>query len=357
MNPSDLSDSGKLEELNPTSDPRWDEFVRGHPSATVYHYSAWTQVLCETYGHTPFYLGLVTSDGQQLLGILPFVLINSLLTGKRLVSLPFTAYCNSLMPATRMEEALRFAFNRHRGVRYVELRLLDAQTADEVNSRLGQESPFVSQILPLTKDINELFRSFHQTSVRQPVGRAARDGLVFRLAESESELRRFYQFLTEIRSRQGLPSPPYKFYANMRCLLAPKNLFELPVVEFNGSVIAAALVLKGKSTWHYEYAASDARYLRHGANQLLIWECIKRAHQQGAAHFDFGRTALWHHTLLVFKDRWRTERHPIRYRIFPDNAETPRWHDTSDSLLVRLNKRLPSRFLQWEGCVVYRHRS
>jgi hypothetical protein len=143
----------------------------------------------------------------------------------------------------------------------------------------------------------------------------------------------------------------------MRRLLTPKNLFELPVVEFNGNVIAVALILKGKSIWHYEYAASDIRFLKHGSNQLLIWESIKRAHQQGAQYFDFGRTALWHRSLLVFKDRWRTVRHPIRYRMFPAAATTPRWHDTSESFLLRLNKELPSRVLQWEGRIIYRHRS
>jgi len=120
----------------------------------------------------------------------------------------------------------------------------------------------------------------------------------------------------------------------MRRLLTPKNLFELPVVEFNGNVIAVALILKGKSIWHYEYAASDIRFLKHGSNQLLIWESIKRAQSAGAQYFDFGRTALWHRSLLVFKDRWRTVRHPIRYRMFPAAATTPRWHDNFRKLSV-----------------------
>jgi lipid II:glycine glycyltransferase (peptidoglycan interpeptide bridge formation enzyme) len=201
-----------------------------------------------------------------------------------------------------------------------------------------------------------LVRSLHDTSIRQRVRRAERDGLTFRLAGAESELRRFYQLLVEVRRGEGLPSPPYAFFANMQRLLSPGNLFELAVVESSGRIVAAAVVLKGRSTRHLEYSASDARFLKHGANQLLIWECIKRAHQEKATHFDFGRTSLWHRSLLEFKDRWHADRHPIRYRYFPDTIKPPQWHDISNSFLIRLNKKLPAAFLQLEGRIIYPHR-
>jgi hypothetical protein len=288
--------------------------------------------------------------------VLPFVFIDSLLTGRRLVSLPFTSYCNPLMPDTRLEEAIRYALGRFRGVEYVELKLLSTPSDDGDNARWGKERPFVSQILPLSGSIHELFRSLHDTSIRQRVRRAERDGLTFRLAGGELELRRFYQLLVEVRRGEGLPSPPYAFFANMQRLLSPGNLFELAVVESNGRIIAAAVVLKGRSTWHLEYSASDARFLKHGANQLLIWECIKRAHQEKATHFDFGRTSLWHRSLLEFKERWHAERHPIRYRYFPDTIKPPQWHDISNSFLIRLNKKLPAAFLQLAGRIIYPHR-
>jgi len=354
---SSPSNQSELVELCPSSDARWDEFVSAHPDATVYHHSAWTQFLADAYGHTPLYLGLMSADGHRLLGVLPLLFVDSLLTGKRLVSLPFTSYCNPLMPQSRLEDALSYALNRFRGVRYVELKLLNLPGEKTDHDRLSVESPFVSQILRLPEDLEELFRSFHNTSIRQMVRRARRDGLVVRLASSEAELRRFYELEVRLRRSQGLPTPPYKFYAGMRRALSPKGLFELPVVEFRGNIIAAAVVLKWPSGWHLEYTASDPVYHKHGANQLLAWECIKRAHQEGIRVFDFGRTSLWHRSLLMYKDRWQTRRYPIRYRYFPDNAKRPGWRDISGSLLVRLNKRLPLAALEWEGRRIYPHRS
>jgi hypothetical protein len=129
------------------------------------------------------------------------------------------------------------------------------------------------------------------------------------------------------------------------------------VIEFEGGNIAAAIVLKSRSLWHLEYIVSDARFNNQGPNQLLLWECIKRAHQRGAKYFDFGRTALWHHSLLTFKDRWHTERQRIRHHYFPGDTNAPRWRDFSDGFLVHLNKKIPSLFLQWEGRLIYPHKS
>ena len=357
MDQPGLNNHCEFTELYPICDPRWDEFVGSHPDSTIYHHSIWTRVLSETYGHTPFYLGLISSDDGHIKGVLPFLFINNFLTGKRMVSLPFTSYCNPLMPKNRLEEACRFAFHRHSGVKYVELKQLMRKNENEDNGQQGVESPYVCQILSLAKDINDLFLSFHESCIRRRVRHAEKNRLTFRLAETESELHRFYNMVVEVRQRQGLPPAPYKFFSNMYRLLVPMNLLEIPVIEFEGSVIAAALVLKSRYIWHLEYIASDARYNKLGPNQLLLWESIKRAHQSGAKHFDFGRTALWHHSLLEFKDRWRTERQRIHHHYFPDDAKTPQWSNLSNSFLAHLNKKMPSLFLRWEGRLIYPHKS
>ncbi len=348
-----ISAADVLTELHPLTDPGWDDFVLSHPASTVYHHSAWTQVLAETYGHTPFYLGLRSTEGS-LRGVLPFVFVNSPFTGRRVVSLPFTTYCNPLLPAARLDEALRYAFERFPGAGSAELKRLEG--SDGIDP-LDVPSPFVTQVLSLTGDTDDLFRSFHDSCVRRRIRHAEKSGLTFRLAETEPELRRLYQLLAEVRRGQGLPIFPYRFFSNMRRRLMPLNLCELAVIELGGQVVAAAVILKGRSTWHLEYIASDAGANRLGPNQLLLWECIKRAHLVGAKVFDFGRTSLAHESLLEFKDRWNTVRRPIYQRLYPAEKTSRPSRDTSRSLLRSLNRRLPSLLLKWEGQLLYPHRS
>jgi CelD/BcsL family acetyltransferase involved in cellulose biosynthesis len=342
-----------LEELNPVTDSRWDEFVLGNPEGTVYHHSAWQQVLAETYGYTPLYLAATSSAGNQISGILPLMFVNSFLTGRHLVSLPFTTYCNPLIPETLLEEAMHFAFNRFPGVRYLQLKLLEGEHAPF--AQRGVASTFVSQVLSLDWDIDKLFLSFHPSSVRQRVRRAEKLGLAFRLSDEESGMRQFYRLHALVRRNHGLPPQPYAFFGNMRRILGRKNLLEVPVVEFEGNVTSAAVLLKGSSTWHLEYSACDSRFLRHGCNQLLIWKCIEMAYQAGAKYFDFGRTSLSQSSLLEFKERWKAKRRAIRYYYFPQDPKATHPHSYSDGLMVRLNRRLPLSLLRLEGWLIYRH--
>lgn len=350
------NDRSEWAEVNPAEDPRWDDFVLKHPEGTPYHHSAWTQVICETYGHTPLFLALVSPDDGHIEGILPFVYINSYLTGKRLISLPFTSYCDPLVPRNRLAEGLQIASRRFRRVRYVELKQLK-NGDNQVHDLEFVESPYVCQILSLRKDLKGLFQSFHESCVRRRVRHAEKSGLVFQMADSEKELRRVYQMFVEVRQKHGLPSAPYKFFLKMYQLLTPKDLLELPLVISNGSIVAAALILKSSAMWHLEYIVSDVRFNHQGSNQFLIWECIKRAHELGAKHFDFGRTSLSHQSLLEYKGRWGTESRPISHCYYPANAVSPLWHDFSNSFLTRLNKRMPLQIVRLEGRLIYPHKS
>ena len=94
----------QLKFIDPEADPRWDDFVQQHPEGSIYHHSAWKKVLEETYGFDPFYVALENKTEGTFEGIVPFMLVNSWLTGKRLVSLPFTSYCNPIVPEGAVQE-------------------------------------------------------------------------------------------------------------------------------------------------------------------------------------------------------------------------------------------------------------
>jgi hypothetical protein len=77
----------ELKVINPNRDKRWDEFVIDHPKGSIYHHSAWGNVLKSTYKCEDFYIALQNTITDELEGIVPFMLVESLITGKRLVSL------------------------------------------------------------------------------------------------------------------------------------------------------------------------------------------------------------------------------------------------------------------------------
>ena len=82
-------------ELNPLADPRWDHFVEQHPHGSVFHSSGWLRALRDTYQYQPKWLttSLPAAPADGML----FCEVNSWLTGRRLVSLPFSDHCDPLI--------------------------------------------------------------------------------------------------------------------------------------------------------------------------------------------------------------------------------------------------------------------
>src|SRR5277367_2778090 len=85
-------------QIDPTKDPRWAEFVERHPRASVFHSVNWLKALRRTYGYEPAAFTTSSPTGDLENGLV-FCRVNSWLTGRRLVSLPFSDHCEPLCDA------------------------------------------------------------------------------------------------------------------------------------------------------------------------------------------------------------------------------------------------------------------
>ena len=80
--------------VDPLAIPDWDALVMSLPGHSFFHSSAWARVLEQTYGYKPIYFAKV--ENGKLSGLLPMMEVDSWLTGKRCVSLPFSDQCKLL---------------------------------------------------------------------------------------------------------------------------------------------------------------------------------------------------------------------------------------------------------------------
>src|ERR1700740_2940174 len=82
--------------VDPLSDPRWERFIRAHPRATVFHTREWLQSLKRFYGYLP--VAFTTSAAhEKLRNAAVFCEVQTWLTRRHLVSLPFSDHCEPLM--------------------------------------------------------------------------------------------------------------------------------------------------------------------------------------------------------------------------------------------------------------------
>src|SRR6266540_295804 len=185
-----------LKVINPANDTRWDEFVDLHPDGSIYHHSAWRQVLLSTFAYDPFYVALENSATGRLEGILPFMLVKSRITGKRVVSLPFTSYCPMLVPGPRLEEIIHFILGECPGIDYLELKL--PENLENAPAILKKQPGYMTHILDLQAGPEQLFKSFHNTSIRQRIKRAEKSQIQLRMVEKEEDLKEFYDLHIDV---------------------------------------------------------------------------------------------------------------------------------------------------------------
>ena len=81
--------------IDPVTDARWDAYIARADGGSVFHHSAWKRVIEKTYRARPLYLAACNGAGDIGCGM-PFFLTSGMLTGKALVSLPFSDYCDVL---------------------------------------------------------------------------------------------------------------------------------------------------------------------------------------------------------------------------------------------------------------------
>jgi hypothetical protein len=108
--------------VNPLAYSYWDNTLLSCPGASFFHTSTWARVLQKSYHYEPLYL---TMGGDGKMAVLPVMEVNSPLTGKRGVSLPFTDYCEPIVSNDeQFEEILSYItdYGKKNGWRYIEMR-------------------------------------------------------------------------------------------------------------------------------------------------------------------------------------------------------------------------------------------
>jgi len=344
--------------FEPLEDCRWEEFVRRHPRSSVFHSSAWLEALSRTYGYKP--IAYTTSpQGQELKNAIVFCRIESWLTGRRLVSLPFSDHCEPLVDTKQDLEALSGALEqevRREQWRYLELRPLG--NFDITNSLHHSTLAYSFHRLDLDSDLVTLFKNLHKSSIQRKIRRAEREGLRYVEGSSETLLDHFVGLFTLTRKRHGLPPPPRKWFENLLDCFGER--LKIRVAFTNEQLAAAMLTIHHKDTMFYKYGCSSARYNKLGSMHLLYWRAIHDAKSLGCRFFDFGRTDADQQGLITFKNRWGATESIINYSRYGARDNATHFLDLNNAsgksgAAKYVLEHLPLPLLSVTGRVLYRH--
>lgn len=197
--------------IDPLTDDRWTQLLHQHPNASVFHTREWLTALKRTYGYQPA-VYTTSKPGEALTNGILFCRVDSWLTGKRLVSVPFADHCEPLIDD---EETFReiTEFLAHEAYiehwKYMELRpLTPSLLENNATCNFAPHTSFYFNTIDLTRSIDDLFSSFHSASVVRKISRAEREMLVYEQGTSDRLFSYFYRLFLITRRKHGTPPQP-----------------------------------------------------------------------------------------------------------------------------------------------------
>lgn len=343
--------SSAFEIVDPTRYDGWDQLVVGHRDHSVFHSAAWARVLVETYGYEPVYF-LCAVDGH-LQAMMPLMHVESWLTGRRAVGLPFSDYGGILLGEGQDVEGALSNLAVHgwsRRWKHIELRGGGLERFG-----LPSASTFLLHEVDLTRSEDDLFASF-AGSTRRNIKKALKNKVEVEIGDTNHHVREYYRLHCLTRKRHGVPPQPWKFFENIyRFLLADKRGF-LALAKSEDRTIAGAIFLNFGDTALYKFGASDREYQHLRANNLLMWTAIRRYCRGPWKRFCFGRTDPENEGLRKFKSSWGGIERKTYYFKYDCNQQTFVGEEKSAGRRYsQVLRRLPVGVLRGIGTKLYHH--
>ncbi len=340
------------------ADSSLSTFVKQHAKEPLYYSQDWLDLITNLYGYKSILLTTTDTLGR-ITGLLPICSIQSLITGRRLVSLPFSDCCPLLAENEESADALidqAIHLAQEQKVKYMELRTgsydLLARRRD-----LAEGNLYVRWLIPLNIDPDNIWSTLRKP-VQHQVKKSQKKSVQVRIAQHREDMLLYYRLHLQTRSKKhGMPAQPRSYFFALWDNFAKSGAVQLLLAEYEGTVIAGMILLASGSTIRYAYGASDEHFLSLAPNNLLLWTAINLGCAQGYETFDLGRTAIDNQGLMEFKRRWGAIQEPLPYYYYPQMAGLASTSESSWKyrMLTGTWKKLPVAVTGSLGGYLYKH--
>lgn len=322
---------------------RWNKYLFDSKDGTFCHQWQWRDILVNSFNVTPYYLCAERDD--SIVGILPSVLMKSLMFGRYLISLPWLDYGG---PVADNEEIARQLVNAASRIanenrcKFVEMRAVRLRLP-ELDERFDK----FGFCLDLSAGEESVWKSL-LAKARNQVRKAEKHDLTVEFG-GEELLDNFYKIFA--RNMRDLGTPVW-----------PKNLFEeifkqlegdceIALVRMDKRPIAGGIIIHFRDYSAVPSASAYKEYLKYCPNNLMYWEIIKHCIERGSKTFDFGRSSEGAGTYR-FKKQWVKE--PVnqvwQYKLLTIDS-LPKLNPTNPKFktAISLWKKLPIPIANYIG--------
>jgi CelD/BcsL family acetyltransferase involved in cellulose biosynthesis len=281
-----------------------------HSFSSLFCSPSWLEVLERSYG---FAVRAVFVSNPGPAAIL-YVHVDDI-RGERLVSLPFSDYCDPLVddPASwrRLTRPLLDTGLPVR-LRCLRNRLPMADASFTATGRALWHG------CDLTRPEDEVWGGLGG-SARRNIRHARRAGVSVRVGRGIDDVRCFHTLHARLRKRKyRMLAQPRAFFENLWEAFAPSERIVVLLAELDGTPVAGILLLEWQGRLYYKFNASLE--LKCRPNDLLAWHAIRLGQERRLTLLDFGVSDVTQPGLIRYKRKYATLEQEV---IFLDRAPVP----------------------------------
>jgi len=339
----------RIEVTSDFTDDEWRVYTESASDAVPAHLIEWRDLIRDTFGYEPIYR-MVKRNGVTC-GILPAFEVRSLILGRHIISVPFL---NSGGICADDEAAFHALLSEaqdivsERRARHYEMRCLYPPP----NGIPAREHK-VRIVLNLPDNADDLWSSF-RSEIRNRTKHAQTAGL--HVEFNSRRIGEFYSVFAGNMRDIGVPVHPRRFFETVLSAFPERS--ELAVVVDADEVIGGAILFGFRKTIEVPWISCSRAHFKNCPNNILYWEMMRRACEQGYRIFDFGRSSP-DTGPATFKLRWGARTSQLYWQyVLGEGADLPGETGSSNpryKLASSIWSKLPSRFTNVIGPKIISH--
>ncbi|RIK68981.1 MAG: FemAB family PEP-CTERM system-associated protein [Planctomycetota bacterium] len=316
----------RITEFRSTDRDAWNAYVSCHPESTYFHQLSWKRAVEQAFSHRPIYL--MARHGCEVTGLLPLFVVDSVLAGRMIVSLPYATYGGAIaddenVAAVLIHEACSIA--RRLDACSLELRSL---RASELSLPVRRSHATFCRALPVRAD--EVLGMLPRKA--RAAARKARETGRLSVDFGEHLVEDVWRLYARSMRRLASPNYPRRFFDAV-VSGAPGGTISLLVRDARRPVAGLLSFLHRRTVMPY-FVGFDERVEIYGLSQFLYSESMRWGVENGFDMYDFGRSRIDNVGAFAFKKLCGFEPQVLEYqdyvlpgRAAPDLAPTSaRWH-------------------------------
>jgi lipid II:glycine glycyltransferase (peptidoglycan interpeptide bridge formation enzyme) len=342
----------KLNIIDSSIDSRWFDFISHHPKANIFHHPNWHSVLKKQYNFNTFVIAALNEEDKIIAGI-PFSEVKSLTGKTNWISLPFSDYCNILYKDEKdviiIEE---FLVNK---LETGKISSIEIRGEVPGSSRFLKRNDFFLHTTMLQGDCEKLFSTFKKTQIQQPIKKAERDGVSYKVSTSSKQMEEFYSLHLKTRKKLGVPIQPKSFFNKVYDEIIKKDLGFIVITYMDSFPIGAGVFFGFENILTYKYSASDPEKLKLRPNHLMLWGAFQEGIKRGFKYFDFGKTEIQNEGLRKFKAGWGSIEEPLYYSYYPQCPGDSKLKVIQEKFIGPMIKNSPEFVCRTIGEIAYKY--